>query len=55
MKAIIALSMVLTLTGCASFEEVTYADRIQIRQDMARLQTQQVQRQIIKYTNDKRN
>ena len=55
MKGIVALLIGASLTGCASFEQVTYEERIQIRQNMARLQTEQVQRQIIKYTNDKRN
>jgi hypothetical protein len=55
MKGIVALLIGASLTGCASFQQVTYEERIQIRQNMARLQTEQVQRQIIKYTNDKRH
>ena len=55
MKGLVLIVAGMALTGCTTFSEVTYAERIEIRQNMARLQTEQVQRQIIRYTNDKRN
>lgn len=55
MKGLVLLAVGMALTGCTTFGEVTYDERIQIRQNMARLQTEQVQRQVIRYTNDKRN
>jgi hypothetical protein len=53
MRIFIISALAMAATGCASFEQVTYGERIQIRQDMARLQNQAVQRQIIRYGNDK--
>lgn len=53
MKILIVMSLGIAASGCTSFGEVTYQDRIQIRQDMARLQSQAVQRQIIRNDNDK--
>lgn len=55
MKGIILVLACAGLTGCTTFGDVTYEERIQIRSNMARLQTEQVQRQVIRYTNDKRN
>lgn len=55
MKGLFLIMAATSVTGCATLETVTYDERIQIRQNMARLQTEQVQRQIIRYTNDKRN
>ena len=55
MKISIIALLAFAASGCAFMQEVTQEERIQIRQNMARLQVQTVQNKIIGYSDDKRN
>jgi hypothetical protein len=55
MKILVITLMAVSMTGCAATSLVTQDERIQIRQSMARLQTQNVQNKIIGYRNDQHN